>query len=114
MNVGAYSHLEGSLLLLQSRPLLLLPLLLLVEGKRSGKDLLFVGNWIGYYLPGEESPDRVGILLPDLAVVVVAAVVVVLDGNVKAEKDEFAYVPWEQQPDDFLISICSDRRLHRG
>ena len=101
MNVGAYSHLEGSLLLLQSRSLMLL-----VEGKRSGKDLLFVGNWIGYYLPSEESPDRVGSLLPD--------VVVVLDGNVKAEKDEFAYVPWEQQPDDFLISICSDRRLHRG
>lgn len=69
-----------------------------------------MGNWIGYYLPGEESPDRVGSLLPG----VVVAAVVVLDGNVKAEKDEFAYAPWEQEPDDFLISICSDRRLHRG
>lgn len=101
-----------------------------------------MGNWIGYYLPGGESPDRVGSLRPDVVVVAV------VDENLKNGYAEFAYVPWEQQPDDFLISIlwtekgkeegvggdggdgwggerfdgnrlgalsyCSDRLLHRG
>lgn len=56
-----------------------------------------MGNWIGYYLPGGELPGRVGSLLPDVAVVV--------GEDVRDEYDEFAYVLWEQQPDDFLISI---------
>lgn len=98
-----------------------------------------MGNWIGYYWPGRESPGRAGSLLPDA---------VVVDGDLKNGYAEFAYVPWEQQPDDFLISIlwtekggkeghvgdggggwggrsfdgnrlgalsyCSDRRLHWG
>lgn len=46
-----------------------------------------MGNWIGYYLPGGESPGRVGSLLPD---------VVVVDEDLKNGYAEFAYVPWEQ------------------
>lgn len=78
---------------------MLLPLMLLaLLGKRNEKDLLFVGNWIGYYLPGGELPGgelpsgelpgRVGSLLPD--------VVVVVDEDLKDGYAEFAYVPWEQ------------------
>lgn len=65
---------------------MLLPLLLLaLLGKRNERDLLFVGNWIGYYLPGGELPGRVGSHLPD--------VVVVVDEDLKDGYAEFAYVP---------------------
>lgn len=47
-----------------------------------------MGNWIGYYLPGGESPDRVGSLGPDVVVVVA-----VVDENLKNGYAEFAYVP---------------------
>lgn len=47
-------------------------------------------------MPGRESPGRAGSLLPGA---------VVVDGDLKIGYAEFAYVPWEQQPDDFLISI---------
>lgn len=66
-------------------------------------------NWIDYYLSGGGLPGRGGSLLLLFADVVVVAVavadVVVVDEDVKDEHVESAYLLWEQQPDDFLISI---------
>lgn len=52
-------------------------------------------------------PGRGGslLLLFADAVVVAVADVVVVDEDVKDEHVESAYLLWEQQPDDFLISI---------
>lgn len=85
MNAGACPHRKRSLLLLHFHPLLLLLLLLLLV------------NWIDYYLSGGGLPGREGSLLLLLADVA--------DEDVKDEHVESAYVLWEQQPDDFLISI---------